>query len=54
MVIKENIVPICAKSGLAAQELPDLIKGGTPCRSHVSYRDPASNGGQFPRLNDLN
>jgi|SRR5579871_2202250 len=54
MVIKEDIVPVCAKSGLAAQEFPDLIKGRTPCRSHVSYHDPASNGSQFPRLNDLN
>jgi hypothetical protein len=54
MVIKESIVPVCAKSGLAAQEHPNLIQGGTPYRSDVPNRDPASNGGQFPRLNGLN
>jgi len=52
MMIQEYVCP-SVEAPVAPQEFPDLIQGGTPDGANSSDCHLSPNGGQFPRLNEL-
>jgi hypothetical protein len=52
-VIEEDVVPVRPQPGLAAQEGPDFVEGGTPRRADLAHRHLAAHRGQLAGVHHL-